>query len=536
MVPALEVIDGQQRLTTLFILRHALNFRLKLGNEDNLAEKMQYSIRHADVSLDKLVVDCVNMAVVTPVSFEQLKASLKVIEEEHQDHYYLKCAVLRCVYELSGQKGKEFNDNEKVSKFREFVLTRTKLLVNVIEPHVEGEVIFGNLNSNKVLLTETELIKGLLLTRVARESVTKRPRQYREILEMRIYLGRKWDEICRWANQPEIRSLYFPDFKDGMTGLLHLVALQMKPSYKHSSKDGADTKPLFEYFLGQRKWEPVFSLLTNTHASLDDWYGCSDDYHLLGYVLLGNARINKTNPKRLPFLVELLCLDTKTKVTMRLMNERKQLLFGNEQEADSVTVKELAYDDDNGHIQNILLALSVFRIQKSAGRFDFYAYHDEEWTLEHIFPQTPFGKGAKLTSAQEKAVYEILINNSGKILSANTVSEISQLQTHSEDPDNKKRQIEEILKRVPILHRIGNLCLLSRKDNAAMGCRMFDNKREMIRDRIVRGSFVPLHTYEVFSKMIVGETTGLEVWSKADIDAHEDKIAERVQKLVQEAS
>lgn len=532
----LEVIDGQQRLTTLFILLHALNSRIGYG--ENPSHKLQYSIRHeaasSSASLDELVISCIKDSSNNLGSFEQLKASLKVNDEARQDHYYLKCAVLRCVYELCDKSDKGFSDNEKVSKFRDFILTKTKLLVNVVEPHIEGEVLFGNLNSNRVVLTETELIKGLLLTRVARESSTKRPRQYREVLEARIYLGRKWDEIYRWANQPEIRSLYFPDsdFKDGMTGLLQLVAMQMDRPYIRPAKEFADTKPLFEHFLTQRKWDYVLSLLTNTHASLDDWYRCTNDYHLLGYALLA-----KTSQPRTEFLIKLLKFTTKTEVANTLLNERKKLLCGASERVDNPKLGELFYGDGKDHhIKNILLALSVFREQKSTERFDFLSYKDKDegWTLEHIFPQTPFGKGAKLTSAQENAAFEIFIDNIGSILPEETVSTIAELSVTAEDPGTKKIQIAELLKKVKTINRIGNLCLLSSKDNSAMGCGMFDDKRKTIRDRIARGSFVPLHTYEVFSKMIVGENTGINVWCKADICAHEEQISARLQKLIEE--
>jgi hypothetical protein len=65
---------------------------------------------------------------------------------------------------------------------------------------------------------------------------------------------------------------------------------------------------------------------------------------------------------------------------------------------------------------------------------------------------------------------------------------------------------------------------------------MFNEKREVIRRRIARGSFVPRHTYEVFSRMIVGEKGSLDLWSKEDIHEHQTEIQNRLNHLMKESA
>lgn len=535
----LEVIDGQQRLTTLFILLHVLHSRIKSPNTNPAASKLRYEIRHKETSLDDLVAAWVKEAEAnignTKATFNDLKATLKVETEQRQDCYFLKCAALRCVHELG--KKEYVSEKEDVSEsgnahtvdnFLDFLLTKTKLMVNAVEHHIKGEVLFGNLNSNRVVLTETELIKGLLLTRVAREAPTTRTRRYREVLEMRIHLGRKWGDLDRWANRPEIRSLYFPHFEDGMRGLLELVAMQMeRDPYIRSGKDGIDTKPLFEYYLKQKHWESIFSLLANTHATLDEWFLRTEDYHLLGYCL-----IHKDNAARLAFLAKHLRLKTKPEVRTSLLIKRNSILNPKEA-AECTNAEDLVYGDDDKRIQSILLALSVFRGQEAAGRFDFHAYEDEKWSLEHIFPQTPFGKDAKLNDKQINEAFGILCTKSKAVISEELVQQLEGLKEQHEHPDFKKL-VDDFLEKVPLLHQIGNLCLLSGRDNSAMGCGMFSEKRAVIQNRIAQGSFVPRHTYEVFGKMINGMKPDLEVWSKDDINAHKAEISARVKTLLEE--
>lgn len=531
----LEVIDGQQRLTTLFILLQTLSHLTETPSLGRLvANKLQYSIRHEGQNLGELVKATIDEAQELRENFQEMKKKVGVADEQHQDNYYLKCAVLRCGHDLridSEGKG-AFQSPEKLAQFRDYVLKEVKLMVNAVEPHISGEEIFGNLNSNRVVLTETELIKGLILTRVAREPQSNRPRQYRETLELRIQLGRKWDELLHWADRKEIHSLYFPAYENGITGLLELVARQLPEAFEPPENQEIGEKPLFEFFFTLPHIEPVFHLLSQTHARLQDWFEDEDTYHLLGYCLMKEKKSD-----RLSFLADCLTFQTNSAFKNKLFVARKAILTssywktGLEEDATPLEVARLNYEDHKDQITFILLALSIFQGQEG-GRFDFPAYQNEKWSLEHIFPQTPGGKGAQLTQEQEKAALDILTQNEGNVLDEKTSAEIVQLRNTGGDDQWKK--IEVLLKGEPILHGIGNLCLLSLGDNSAMGCGMFDEKRRVIRDRLARGSFVPRHTYEVFSRMIVGETGSLELWSKSDIEIHQQAIQQQLNKLMED--
>ena len=531
----LEVIDGQQRLTTLFILLRTLNHLLSDPDNPNIAEgKLHYAIRHEDQNLDDLVGSTIE-ATEDSDDFSTLKEKQEVELELHQDGYYLKCAVLRGFVGLQAHSSSEFfQKEEQLASFRAFLLGDVKLMVNAVEPHISGEVIFGNLNTNRVVLTETELIKGLLLTRVAREPVARRSLQYRETLELRIQLGRKWDELHHWANAPEMRSLYFPAYKDGITGLLEMVARQMREPFHAPTGGQMDKHPLFEYFLGKHPIEPVFRLLSNTHARLQDWYADEETYHWLGYSLMGLK-----HSERISFLVDCLNCKTNSEFLAGLRQQRSSLLRGQKQPFGEgggtgdgeVDLDELRYGEDNGQIISILLALSIFQ-EERGGRFDFRAYQDESWSLEHIFPQSPFGKGAKLSTSQRKAALDVLTRNEGETLAKATAGEIAR---HGKlGGDDELTQINNLLEAEPLLHQIGNLCLLSSRDNSAMGCGMLDEKRKVIRQRIAQGSFVPRHTYEVFSKMIVEGAGNLDVWSRSDIQKHQEVIKGRLDALMEE--
>lgn len=87
------------------------------------------------------------------------------------------------------------------------MLDNVKIILNNIERNVNCEEMFSNLNDNKVDLTSSELIKGLILTKSARErNAPDRLTTYKEILEIRAVMGRQWDDLSHWANRIDIKS------------------------------------------------------------------------------------------------------------------------------------------------------------------------------------------------------------------------------------------------------------------------------------------------------------------------------------------
>jgi hypothetical protein len=76
------------------------------------------------------------------------------------------------------------------------------------------------------------------------------------------------------------------------------------------------------------------------------------------------------------------------------------------------------------------------------------------------------------------------------------------------------------------------MCLLTDKDNAANGCGFFDEKRANILARIRKGSFVPKHTFDVFSKMVFDEEPGdFERWTNDNITNHSSVIKTLIENI-----
>lgn len=488
----LEVIDGQQRLTTLSIILSVLSLKL---NQENLAEnKLDYAIR--DNFFEKHIYPKEKLKVIIESNWKDLQEN-KILEN-NQDIFYMANAAITM---------NTFFTNKKLHEFYDFVLNQVKIIVNSVEEHISSETVFKNLNSNKVPLTEAELIKGLLITKVGRTQTNKQTKHFKEIMEIRMNIGRHWDEINHWANKTEIKSFYFNNKQDAMHELLALTAACQDDAIviKNLNNHSKDF-PLFNYYLEQTDCSVLYNRLLAVKNTLEDWYNTTEIYNLLGY-----CRFTKQSGKNnLNFLKECIKSKTKTDLIENKLYKIKIDLITN------IDFNEISYEETPEKIHQILLHLSVFIKGQENTRFDFYQFEKEKWTLEHIFPQTPEGKNKILNNADKEAIKQILVNVSDE------VNNVLQLEVRTEE---EKNVYYKALKEHPALNSIANMCLLTGGDNSSNGNKFFNEKRLNILSLIQRGSFVPKHTFDVFSKMFSNSNTeSMNNWTISDFNAHLEYI------------
>ncbi|MFS1421967.1 DUF262 domain-containing protein [Shewanella sp. 10N.286.48.B5] len=507
----LEVIDGQQRLTTLSILLSVLNLlQADSTNADNIAcNKLDYAIRAN--FFDEFIYAQEKLAEVIDTNWDEFIAE-DIERLDRQDIYYLYGAVKECA-NFFVDKPKLLHD------FKGYLFKHVKLIVNSVEQHIVSETVFKNLNSNKVPLSEVELIKALFITRVGRDKVKRSDSHFREVMEVRLGLSRTWEDIQQWAQSNAITSFYFDDKGSSLHELLKLTALVMGAKQTELVGSQLGNHSLFNFFSQQQSTQNGFEYLISTQERLKDWFDTDEIYHLIGF-----CRFAKNSEyKRLSFLKECLELPTKTELTSFLRKKKSELLFGKNAESDDkeALVKNLKYGDDDKQIHAVLLALSVFP-KNVIRRFDFDSFKRQEWSLEHIFPQTPEGKGHVLTDDEKQNIKHILASDGEESEAIELL-----LKQASRTTDEQKVYVDAIRKN-GTLDNIGNMCLLTGGANSALGCLFFDGKRQKILELIQRGNFVPKHTFDVFAKMIAGLDVDLKQWSKKDIDAHAQYVASTI--------
>jgi len=502
----LEIIDGQQRLTTLTILISIISNRLKTTQQPFTNYLLSYKVRPiVSAFMDDFIYS--NISELLKVSWKAF--ALKYPHYDEQDIYYLFNAV-RKIDEL-------LIDEPELDKFYIYVKDNVKLILNHVENTPNCEKVFANLNTNKVDLTSAELIKALILTKAAREkSENEKTLQFKEVLDKRTSMGRQWDDINNWCNKPDIKSFYFNNFDDPIHELLRLLAIRY--GYK-SPSDNDNRYELFNFLQSHIKKgvSPVdlFNDLKELKSILYEWFQDHNIYNLLGYLIVAKGS---------KFKVESLVLHTrksKPELYAYLVDLLRMLIPDK--------LKELEYGNNNDEIHRLLLALSVYT---SDQRFDYHSFQQEDWSLEHIFPQNP----EKFPSALHAPDIRLIKSLIGEKLLTPLILDESKQNKYFENIRlglNKKLEKtdcdltpEEIIficnmMKSSLLNSIGNMALLTRADNSSNSNGMFNKKRLKMVGRISNGSFVPKHTYDVFSKLLSKEmNTDLSVWTDADINAH----------------
>lgn len=126
----LEVIDGQQRLTTLSLLFYQLG---QISAEDNIAiGKLNYS-RYDNGNIFDVVCECCET--IHEVNDGQYN---------EQDMYYMVAASLFIKKRL-----KEWQSNRELDQVINYLMNNVKIIVNLESSFVKSEDIFANLNFSR---------------------------------------------------------------------------------------------------------------------------------------------------------------------------------------------------------------------------------------------------------------------------------------------------------------------------------------------------------------------------------------------------
>ena len=499
-----NVIDGQQRLTTIFIILKYLENLLKEENGIDEIYTLSYETRKD--SKDFLQ----NIASTTQ-------------DENNQNMDYF------CIYQAY-EAIKSWFENKNASELLK-IFTNSKddrhieFIWYEVEDSEDEVKIFARLNSGKIPLTNAELIKALFL------NVRNFPKEYseNEIITKQIEISKEWDEI-EYALQDDefFKFLTKDDYPTRIELLFEILSGVKNTEF--------DRYAIYRRFADMAKEDDLSHIWTDIKKiflTFKFWFKNIEYYHLVGFLVASNILsiekiYNATKDKTKNELRDFLKDTIKNNLRLSLNLKEEEIKIDN--------ISGLSYDDDKDkkNIEKILLLFNIATIINSKGsytRFSFNEYNGKKWSLEHIHAQKD--KGLKDKKAQDT-----------------WLDSIKEYIKDSKNPDHKKLvdKIEVFIKddksgvfntlQMEILNKFGdlvnmhgieNLALLTAEDNSFLSNGLFIEKREKIIEMDKNGKFIPICTKNVFLKYYSNELSNLYFWSKDDQKYYKGSIIETLE-------
>lgn len=333
-----RVIDGQQRLTTLYILLKVL------GQEPGFS--LEYETR--------------------PKSEEFLANIVKKNEENatNPDYWYMWKAKEKL--EEKKKKTDEKPDAVNQEDFASWIKAKTFFLW--YEPEGDEHEIFARLNSGKIPLSNAELIKAELLSKKKGND--------------QVLAADDWDRI-----EQRLQDDDFWCFVNPAPAAFRFQAAHIDFLFELWDRQGGDNGKV------EDAWEYVKKIF----SKMEEWYDNLRFYHLIGFLMVNRA----TNEKaRFETLLELLALATNEKTAIRRSEFAakvgslcREALFGDATVGSCL--EDWKYESNNDEIQSALLLFNLALTDHDGlerTRFPFGVFKKTTWSIEHIHPQDAGGE------------------------------------------------------------------------------------------------------------------------------------------------
>lgn len=489
-----ELIDGQQRLTTLYLIYKYMSV-VSMGF---LVKEPKFSLTYE-----------------TRESSEEFLKNMDMeMKDQNIDFWFIANAYETIKDWFEAQKA-------EVSVVMNHLNTYLAENINVIWYEVSEDEdaisLFTRLNIGKIPLTSAELVKAMFL------SVDNNDEMDREKQEE---IALQWDNMEKELHNNSLWYFLTNNYGNNYQTRIDLV-LDLMSGKSPESKDKYFTFFEFDRMRKEGSLGKLWTDIVHTFLILKDWFNNHELYHKIGYLVASKSKTLRElyeDSKDISKSLFLKHLDDYIRESIDIQNN-----YGS-----------LSYEKTNEHeqISRLLLLFNVVSVMQNGERtqwfpFDKFKYDEKGkvvWSLEHIHAQQSEG----LKTQEEWRKWLELHLDSIKCMSGNEelVSKIKdEIAKKTIDGDKFKSLQKEVFEKMSVegnveyLHSISNLALLNSCDNAALSNSTFDVKRNEIIKMDKHGEFIPFCTKMVFLKYYTpSETNQLHFWGQPDREAYVDAI------------
>ncbi|MCM1141293.1 MAG: DUF262 domain-containing protein [Muribaculum sp.] len=563
-----DLIDGQQRLTTIYLIIKAFD-AIKNTNIASLAEKLaKGDITQEEFTLQAALVG--NFAQIDTsdkykISYQTRKSTKKFLSligtlsptnepapngdslliSESPDHVYMWQAFASIIDWLKrAGAGKIERLVNSLLNTGKYPANMTRIIWYELPDSVKDWKKFTELNIGKIPLTNSELIKALFLKSKTKFSTQVNP-DADEYDKQTIVA--QWDQTERELSDPEFWGFLTSASPEQYPTRIDLLFDLFSQKASSGSRDKLYTFNKFaEWFesnkkSGKEKWDEIML----QYQRLRDWYFDTKMYHRLGYLISINYPANALervfryahpnvkgrgyrSTKRVREMIDHL-----VKMSIRIPSDGK---FENVKSFRDL--KYNAHEDpnkfDGSHQYLIKCYLTLYNIMvtEAASSELRYPFHKHNavgggWSLEHIHAQN--------SQTLNKAVLwnDWSINHRQTVKSlldtfdpkseehANASALLTRMNDFIADPNKDRREFNFIAQDFVALleslpgarglyqDEMGNMALLGKYDNSTLNNSTFDVKRRRVVEDLSKG-FMPIGTERVFLKAISGVKKGID--------------------------
>jgi hypothetical protein len=489
-----EVLDGQQRLTTLNLIVHYIKKHFP-GNEKYPEMHLHYQTRP---------------------------------ESSKIDFWHIERAYA-CIHSWFIKKAED--DRIKDNTFQEVFLDKVKVIWYKIDRGEDPIKVFERNNIGKIPLADAELIKAFILKGDKRSD--------RNHLRRQLEIAREWDEIEQGLRNPNLWAFIFGNkpMPDICIGQLFVVALKLEDEKKPKVYDIVEKKLEEKEGYLESLWQRVKDL----YSMIVDWYHDHKAYHYIGYLTQMGVKVQSIYALRSED-------DTKAQFIDKLRSkisegEIRKLHYSQKDGFYKLSKREKSKELYGGkEVRSLLLLYNIELCLRegSTERFPFETLQVEGekrimWDIEHIDSQTPREIQSKKEQNQWLEVTrEALGSKIDETLGESIEKYIAQELNEQEKFEALREQLQDLAgeKEDNYSQSIGNLALLDAETNRSYGNSLFIKKRAELQKREQQGKFIPQGTKIAFMKYFPGSRPALDKWSTEDKCAHEAYIYDLVKDYI----
>lgn len=344
-----ELIDGQQRLTTLYLIYKYMNIS-SLGFLDEPHFSLSYETR---------------------VKSEEFLSSINKNQKDDNIDFWFICNAYETIETWFANKDKK----STLTNINKFFDENIKVIWYEVGKKENSIALFTRLNIGKIPLTSAELVKSMFLSKDNNPNMT---RQKQEEISM------QWDNIEKELHNNSFWYFLTNSTTDSYQTRIDLI-LDLMAEKNPNSKDKYET---FFYFDNQKSKESLAQLwnkILRTFLLLKDWFENHELYHLIGYLITSNSKTLQQIYK--------LSID-KSKDDFR---KKLRLLIKQSIKLDSLNYADLSYENPTEYrkISKLLLLFNIESVRQNGENTQWFPFEKFKfnnngkviWSLEHIHAQ-----------------------------------------------------------------------------------------------------------------------------------------------------